>query len=197
MITCFEHHSFPLRVTQVIGSNRFDAQETVSEKVKAETPKPAWSRGCDDEVTVQSIQECHPNLTETFLQQQPDGHIIFFWASTTFLDVQRPRDLTQDPTAISYTARDRGIVRNRKGEPVGTVDTMGPSHWNQTPDPSGLQEFVAVGRRAVAEIPDLPAVVLALQIRWENGLASRVNIAEIEETAWIAAEPAWKLIALR
>lgn len=196
MITCFENHSFPFRITQVLGSNRFDSQETSSEKSKAEIPTPVWSRGRDDEVTVQSIQKWHPKLTETFLQQQPDGHIIFFWASSTFLDVQRPRALTQDPTAASHAAGDRGIVRTPGGEPVGTVDTMGLSHWNQTPDPSGLREFVAVGRRAIAEIPDLPAVVLALQIRWENGLASRVNIAEIEESAWIAAEPAWKLVAL-
>lgn len=90
---------------------------------------------------------------------------------------------------------DKGIVK-MKGKRVGTLDSMGLGHWTQKPDLSGLQEFVAVGRRAIAEIPDMPAVVLALQIRWEDGLASRVNIAEIEEEAWIGAEPTQKLIAL-
>jgi len=74
---------------------------------------------------------------------------------------------------------------------------MCPSHWSQTPDPSGHQEFVAVGRRAITEMPDLPAVVLALQIRWENGVALRVNMGEIAEEAWIGAGPVWRLVALR
>jgi hypothetical protein len=61
---------------------------------------------------------------------------------------------------------------------------------------TGLQQFVAIGRRAVLELPEFPPVILALQIRWENGIAHRANIAEIGEEAWMAAGPTWKLIAL-
>lgn len=73
---------------------------------------------------------------------------------------------------------------------------MGPNHWDQTEDPSGRHEFVVVGRRAFSEVPDMPPMVLALQIRWEKGLAVRVNIAEIDEEAWIRAGPTWRLVAM-
>ena len=70
----------------------------------------------------------------------------------------------------------------------------------QTPDPSGLQEFIAVGRRVVGgiDIPGTPATVLALQIRWDEqtAIAERLNFGEIEEGAWMDAGPRWKLIAL-
>ncbi|KAK0718025.1 Isochorismatase-like protein [Lasiosphaeria miniovina] len=64
-----------------------------------------------------------------------------------------------------------------------------------------LHEFVAVGRRATTitdtHLSHLPAVVLALQVRrGENGVVSRVNVAEIDEGAWIAARPAWKFVVL-
>ena len=61
---------------------------------------------------------------------------------------------------------------------------------------SELQEFVVIGRRVITELPDIPAVLLALQIRWEDGIAYRLNIAEIKETAWIDANSSWRLTAL-
>lgn len=63
---------------------------------------------------------------------------------------------------------------------------------------SSSAEFIAVARRSVPEILEFPAMVLALQIIWdsEDGIAHRVNVAEVEEAAWMDAGPSAKLIAL-
>jgi hypothetical protein len=52
------------------------------------------------------------------------------------------------------------------------------------------------GRRSIPEIPDIPPVILAMQIEWKDEIASRVNIAEIEECFWIDAKPKRRLVAL-
>jgi hypothetical protein len=38
--------------------------------------------------------------------------------------------------------------------------------------------------------------VLVLQIRWEDGIAYRVNIGKILAQSWLEANPVWKLIPL-
>lgn len=63
---------------------------------------------------------------------------------------------------------------------------MDEQHWNTLPSPAGMQKFVAVARRHQLEgMEDIfQPMILALQIRWEQGVAVRVNVAEIEERAW-------------
>lgn len=84
---------------------------------------------------------------------------------------------------------------------------MSLEYWKQEPNPAGLQEFIAVGRRVVEDIPGVETMVLAMQIRWVTEdvdgrggritVAERVNFGEIEERAWMEASPTWKLVALR
>ncbi len=69
---------------------------------------------------------------------------------------------------------------------------------------TGLQRFVAVGRRQISGIPEdlaeeiCPPVVLALQIEMgEYGVCERVNIAEIALKAWEQGKPERDLIALK
>lgn len=120
------------------------------------------------------------------------------------LHVEKPPDysLSSDITGTLGGRELKGTIRSPGGSQtaVGTVDTMSLEHWSQTPDPSGLQEFIAVGRRVVGgiDIPGAVAAVLALQIRWdeETGIAERVNFGEVGEGAWMDAGPGWKLVAL-
>lgn len=60
----------------------------------------------------------------------------------------------------------------------------------------GRHDYVAISRRAIEDLPEVPAVIIALQIRWEDDIAYRVTIAETGEEAWKAAMPTKKLIVL-
>lgn len=146
-----------------------------------------------------NVQHHLPELTEARLQREPEGHILFFWASSAKFIVESPLDLDQKRGGWStyFGKPSQPSIKDHEGTSIGSLDHMGERHWVQTRQTTGLQEFVAVGRRALQELPGFPAIILALQVRWENGVAERVNIGEIEEAAWIAADPTWKLVALR
>lgn len=76
------------------------------------------------------------------------------------------------------------------GRLVGSVNRMGKEHWDSEPSPAGFQEVVVISRREIKGVGDLyPPMVVALQIRWENGIAYRVNIAEFKESDWEKAMP--------
>lgn len=86
-------------------------------------------------------------------------------------------------------------VLDRDGRPVGSACTMKHEHWDSYGS-FGPAEFAVVGRRLSTEIPDETPNVLALQIERKEGIAYRVNLAVIEESAWIAADPKWALVVL-
>lgn len=73
---------------------------------------------------------------------------------------------------------------------------MDPLDWADLTEVAGPYEFIAIGRRHIPGYSD-DAKVLALHIQWKDGFAERVNTAEINEKAWIAAPRTWKLIALK
>lgn len=87
-------------------------------------------------------------------------------------------------------------MKNSHGVFVSTEKWMDPVHWEELTEVPGPYEFIAIGRRYIPEFSD-DAQVLALHIRWKDGFAERVNTAEINEQAWIAATRTWKLIALK
>lgn len=63
----------------------------------------------------------------------------------------------------------------------------------------GLHEFVMVARREIEGMPEeiSPVMVIALTIsRDENGIATRMDRAEIRRVAWEAAGPKRELITL-
>jgi hypothetical protein len=198
VISCFEHCSYPLRFLEIQGSNRFNQATFRDKKPRQEYTVPVWQESDAQDVTWQDVQMLLPALAEARLQREPDGHILFFWTSSVLLSVERPRDLDVPRGGwITYFAEpSQPNVKDNHGRTVGSLDRMGEGHWNETDSATGLQQFVAIGRRAVLELPEFPPVILALQIRWENGIAHRTNIAEIAEEAWMAAGPTWKLIAL-
>lgn len=97
----------------------------------------------------------------------------------------------------TYSSTRPADVLDKNGQTVGIIERMG--HWQQAGSLSGRHEFIALGRQdlGIEELRELfPPKVIAMQIRWEDGIAYRVNIAEIDQAAWEAAEPEWKLIAL-
>lgn len=74
------------------------------------------------------------------------------------------------------------------------------SHWDRDHSLSGRHEFIALGRQdlGIEALRDIyPSRLVAMQIRWEDGVAYRVNLVEVEQAAWEAAGPVCKLIALQ
>lgn len=89
-------------------------------------------------------------------------------------------------------------MHDAAGKLVGRACRLTGEHWASAT--GGFSErwfdFVAVGRRAISEVPEYPATILALQIEWEGGVALRVNLAEIGEGDWVEAGPVGRLIVL-
>lgn len=111
-----------------------------------------------------------------------------------------PNQLTfTDHENVGTNVQDsRPTVHNTAGACIGTACRLKSEHWALAKGGFNEQwyDFVAVSRRAVREIPEYPATIIALQIEWVGSVAYRVNIAEIGEEDWIAAGPVRTLVAL-
>ncbi|KAF3763016.1 hypothetical protein M406DRAFT_73671 [Cryphonectria parasitica EP155] len=196
VISCFIHKSDPLRLEMINGTQ-------VNESVlKPSTPyrNIPW---LDDnhirrEVTLEHVSRHLPTVADVLQARTlPDEHLIFFWASTAHFDVPlNPEEKHERATFAEYAAAKRPSIRDASGLEVGHGTFMSADVWKEFSDSGGRAEFVAVARRQILDL-DLPAIVIALQIRWVDGKARRVNYAEIEEAAWMEAGPEWKLIALQ
>lgn len=149
------------------------------------------------QVTIEDI-EYHLPITMDILKVQrlPDEHVLFFWASTATFNLSFNSKDNQERTIFAeYAAAKRPVVKDSRGVEVGECNFMSLDTLKEFSDSGSKAEFVAVGRRHI-EYLDLPAIIIALQIKWVNGIATRLNYAEIEESAWLAAGPNWGLIAL-
>jgi hypothetical protein len=134
-------------------------------------------------------------LTLDILANQPNGHILFFWTHTASLYVETPGFASPSTTRGNHyrngrkRSSDYPNIRLHPGGDslVGTVDLMDEQYWNTSPSAAGMQEFVAVAKRHQLEGMEefFQPMILALQVRWEGGLAVRMNVAEIEERAWL------------
>lgn len=100
------------------------------------------------------------------------------------------------------------------GIKVGSLTRMARQHWESGNYDTGLQNFIVVGRRHIEELGDeFPATLLIMQVEKSStavkernsgdeskqaidGIWERVCMGEIEESAWEAARPQWRLIAL-
>ncbi|KAF2828684.1 HET-domain-containing protein [Ophiobolus disseminans] len=143
------------------------------------------------------LQKYLPNLTIEALSLSPDEYLLFFWTRTARFLVRPPDSTTfADHQSVGDNVHEgRPAIHNAEGRRVGTACRMKGEHWAGD-FRERWYDFVAVGRRAVYEIPDYPATVLALQIEWVGDVARRDNIAEIGEEDWLAAEPRRVLVAL-
>ncbi|KAH7117594.1 heterokaryon incompatibility protein-domain-containing protein [Dendryphion nanum] len=193
-IMCYEHHTSPLTFMPIHGTTRFDHRSSDWTKTTFQA-SPTWQKDLTM-VTSREIKTQLPQISESELQDIPDGHVIFFWTSSAHFTIERPLDWELEPEKRGSEYLQLPTVKDYTGRPVGNINRLGTDHWVDIEQSTGMHEFVAISRRQVPQLPDEPAIVTALQITWVKGFAERVNVAEIEEKAWIAAGPVWKLIAL-
>lgn len=170
--------------------NRYDHFSSIGNLKKGlERPSAVpWKPVDSAIVTNEDVMSELPELTEVRLQQLPDEHVIFFWVRRAFFNVSS--------TKQQYLEQTLNVV-NAAGDSVGTVQKTETPQWKLIGgDRPTCCEFAAVGRRYMAELPEFPPIVLALQIVWEDSIAYRVSTAEIDEAAWLDAQPQWKPVAL-
>lgn len=185
-------------ISEILESNiRFKGSEEL-EKVNSDKPFPSWKETGTYAVDLQHVEAEIPGLTASKLRRMPDCHNLFFWSSTASFHVDKAVGFGSEVlTMEEYAKRNNPSIRDRNGMPIGTVRWMNPVHWADMKEDSRPCDFVVIGRRHIPELSAETAEVLALQIRWKDGTAERVNIAEINEQAWIGAVPKWKLVALK
>lgn len=99
---CFSHQSSPLRITPVTGFNRLDDQYSGTPIEKPNSNFWEVQKiGESSSLTWDDIQNHCSDLTVSSILGIADGHILFFWASSAFFMVERPRHMdTEDENFI-------------------------------------------------------------------------------------------------
>ena len=121
------------------------------------------------------------------LSTYPDGYVLIFFAYSASLSISYPGD----KGVASTPDKALPTVMNKQGKQIGRACRCAEAHAFR-----GNAEFIQIARRATPDIPEIAPEVIALQIEWKDGVAYRVNIAEIDEREWKASAPSLTLIQL-
>ncbi|KAF2996751.1 hypothetical protein E8E14_001693 [Neopestalotiopsis sp. 37M] len=187
----FFHSSRPLKLHHVDNKRQHDDNYLLADlrKRSRKASLVPWKLYDNAAVTLQDIMSELPDLTEVRLRELPENSLILFWASKAHFDVNiRSSELKYENNLD---------ILNASGETVGCVRRTETPQWSPTGNGNVLScEFIAIARRCIAEFPGFPPQVLALQVVWEDSIAYRISIAEIDERAWLDTNPQWKLIAM-
>ncbi|KAF7517166.1 hypothetical protein G7054_g13896 [Neopestalotiopsis clavispora] len=187
----FFHSSRPLKLHHVDNKRQHDDNYLLADlrKRSRKASLIPWKLYDNAAVTVKDIMSELPDLTEVRLRELPEKSLILFWASKARFDV--------DIRSSELKYENNLDILNASGETVGCVRRTETPQWSPTGKENVLScEFIAIARRCIGEFPEFPPQVLALQVVWEDSIAYRISIAEIDERAWLDAKPQWKLIAM-
>ncbi|ROW00490.1 hypothetical protein VSDG_03299 [Cytospora chrysosperma] len=239
-ICCYEIRGSDLALRPVHGTDSADLEgrEDSGELTDPKRPRAVKDLATPDQrslwrgvVTWSDVEKECPSLTASRVRGIPDGHLLFFWASTaTFvvenlleppgamaprirnLKNQKVGNLNMEPRPTPFLPRCAQVVW-RKGtdllrrlhrEPTSALGRCVAATWTvadffqhrgawrASRAGYGPHEFVVIGSE---QYPGR-SHVLVLQIRWEDGIAYRVNIGKILTQSWLEANPVWKLIPL-
>lgn len=128
------------------------------------------------------IKEHYPEFYDTKLETSPDMQLLFFWTSSAKFMLTSP-DGAKGASPYNIIDSQETIV--------GSVGGNSPEDKEGWIKNAGLQEFIVIGsRRNQFAEPTL----ITLQIERINGVARRINYAEIMENAWLRASYTWTLL---
>ncbi|TLD20116.1 HET-domain-containing protein [Venturia nashicola] len=215
-IRCYVHQNISdgVRLIEVAG---------ISSKGTQLPEEMFWEPEKNRQVDLDVLRLHLPGL-DTQLKYIPSHHIIFFWASHARFQVSTPSDGTEklrlDEPDLGFICIDCHTVQQHlsgtdasvdnsagktsppnildaAGHVVGSLSRMDENFWKRGCYNEGLQDFIVVGRRHIAELGDeYPATLLVMQIERRDGIWYRLNMGEISESAWDTAVREWTLIAL-
>lgn len=148
-------------------------------------------------VTFDKIYSECPSLTPDRLADTPDDQLLFFFAETAWFTLSNPIPSIVVRQVDRYKVENCCEVLDRNGVAVGKTQPISPStlpkRLSDTEPNMGEFEFIAL---ADTQYVKHEAHKLVLQIQRKEGVAYRVNIAEIKKDAWECAGPETKLIAM-
>jgi rhodanese-related sulfurtransferase len=159
-VTCYTHRSNPLNFVLVHQLG----------KVQNHT-----YHHVDSTVRISDIEVNLPDLTASALAAFANEYLLFFWADCTrfFVQPPDPTTFTEHKSVYDNVDDSRSVVYDATGNQVGIACRLLREHW--TSDEGGFThqwyDFVAIGRREISEIPNYPAVILALQVQWVRSVA--------------------------
>lgn len=169
------------------------------------------------------LLKCHLHDLVARLSKLPSHHILFFWTSQAQIQVSVPPEgrekLRLNEPELSFLCIDCHSVEQHlsgansngdssgqtsppnildsAGNVVGTLSRMHENFWKHGTYNTGMQDFIVLGRRHIAELGDeYPATLLVMQVEQKDGLWHRLNMGEVSEDAWNKVDSKWSLIAL-
>lgn len=188
---CYVLRNMPLRLVPMA---RLSMDAGRGATIKSQSP---WA------VSLYDISEQIAELTRSRLEDTPDDQLVLFWTESAMFCLSPPNKLAVNDgasyhpwTLATYDYRFRHVL-DKHGAAVGKTsgsDGAAPKYMGESPSTQDVNhEFILLASQA----PDgHPPKKVALQIERRDGIAYRVNVAEIDEDAWRAAAPQKKLIAL-
>ncbi|KAK0732338.1 heterokaryon incompatibility protein-domain-containing protein [Apiosordaria backusii] len=192
-IVCFVHKTRLTDTTSIVPASR-------PSQGYMQAPEPLKKKhighGFDLRGKMVSLADIHKHLPKLHsrLFSIPNEHVLFFWANcvpSRHFELEVPPELLlkeKSPTIADWISQARPAIKNLNGAVVGSLDRMvDPEYWKVVLDDTGGDVgFVVVGRRHVPDLPQFPAMLLVLQVRWngDGDVTERLNIGEIEEEAW-------------
>ncbi|CAI0650764.1 unnamed protein product [Colletotrichum noveboracense] len=186
IISCYILRREPLRLVQV-------------RLLFLDNPKnPPVARG-SSAVFLDVVKHHYPALTTEVLDRTPEDQILFFWADSARFRVTGPikSDLWQpgwNPLGRNQHAYYVQHIIDSNGKKVGETGRCKES-FAAGASKSGEYEFVVIAENTAP--PDFEKKRVALQVaRRSDGVAYRINIAEISQVGWENATVTHGLIAL-
>lgn len=148
-------------------------------------------------VSLDDVPNQVPELRLERLQDMADDQLLFFWAESARFVVSGPtkkwtRRVSESKTSERIYTRYHRIISDCGGNQIGhTVDCNGISDDEEAE--SGVCEFILLANHRP---PTDRHQRVTMQIKRRDGIAYRVNIADIQPDAWSGAELTRTLIAL-
>ena len=162
-----------------------------------------WERSVDRTVTLEHIKQNLPD-TAGILHKTPESILLFFWTSMSSFRV-RVRDgqhqiLTNkaslDPESKAWIYNTAPPIDGEDQYWVGSLSSAGDADWNKSLNrlhkEDDMCDFIVIGRNDVSYKPTL----YVMCIGFHGEIAMRMGIGTINEDAWVANKPEWKLVAL-
>jgi hypothetical protein len=190
VILCYVLRQSPLRLVRV-------------SRLSMDTPNPApWQLASalfksPLAVTLGDIEQNCSGLTQEYLTDIPDDQLVFFWTDIARFTVSTPTTMVL-AVAANTTLEDRytyhyRTITDRNGNTVGRTAACEAGSNDETNE-GGECEFILVASNTP---PEHERQKLVMQIkRRDDGVAYRVNIADVSAGAWERAGAVRALVAL-
>lgn len=185
-VLCYILRNSPLRLVKV-SRVAADNPRHVQVNFMIQNTKPTTPLA----ITLDAIYSNCPGLTPDRMSDTPDDELLFFWTEISRFTLSGPVKRT-----LRTSQRDHEIGQFEVLDAEGNVVGLTGACRTTVVEARGVKkdvEFVVIANNRPIQYPPQKIV---LQVEQRDGVAYRVNIAEIREESWNSSIPNRVLIAL-